>query len=649
MSRFSILLQTLTCGLSRQEPTLDIPVPAVLTAETVADEILDEDEEFVLIPIMDEEGSDLLTIGNAIPSSYAQEGAATVAAGQNLIAEREFTDPTGHDEDIEVDEIFAACRSLSINLYNHFGTKGKIGSLHTGKVMLSMTESELVGQPGHWIRHLAPARTDMNIAGGQCYMPAFLHHLLGKQRKDTKEVAGFPMMLTRALLRYNAGFDCDRNKHLAELSQRWVPINAMARRAEAAIKNSFPSVLRFEFFFGTTLEQEDCDFKFPDIPYLDITHVLLHDEFTARWAADISENRKPLDLLMHDVFTKLQDTNSEFKLEHFPPDIKTRLLLHAEQLLMNLQIKTYFGAITKKIFDCLHVDPSRKLFYIPDGLRRPFPEGADRPYDLDFGLDPKLLSLPQYTGIEDMEVNLRRAPRHIQQLQGQMRNIVQSPNAYYHYTGKALRMLLSSSSPTGNALNVGQEFGLFENPDYNTVASLPVEQKVILIENLARVVWDMYDVEWWLMITEYAKVSVDHRNFATTRPYRRKLNTFPRTVDSFDMWEAEYGSRSSFFTLSRNFNQNLPEIVTNGKFASRFDTLKSEFRFLACFHCFMISFFVIFELRFHTLKSELRFLACVSEHSHHMFCFLFYQNNLLRIVFGMLQRMDRQRTQKVDG
>jgi hypothetical protein len=212
MSRFSILLQTLTCGLSRQEPTLDIPVPAVLTAETVADEILDEDEEFVSIPIMDEEGSDLLTIGNAIPSSYAQEGAATVAAGQNLIAEREFTDPTGHDEDIEVDEIFAACRSLSINLYNHFGTKGKIGSLHTGKVMLSMTESELVGQPGHWIRHLAPARTDMNIAGGQCYMPAFLHHLLGKQRKDTKEVtmqvsivigtniwrsypsAGFPLM-----------------------------------------------------------------------------------------------------------------------------------------------------------------------------------------------------------------------------------------------------------------------------------------------------------------------------------------------------------------------------------------------------------------------------------------------------------------------
>jgi hypothetical protein len=115
------------------------------------------------------------------------------------------------------------------------------------------------------------------------------------------------------------------------------------------------------------------------------------------------------------------------------------------------------------------------------------------------------------------------------------------------------------------------------------------------------------------------------------------------------MWEAEYGSRSSFFTLSRNFNQNLPEIVTNGKFASRFDTLKSEFRFLACFHCFMISFFVIFELRFHTLKSELRFLACVSEHSHHMFCFLFYQNNLLRIVFGMLQKMDRQRTQKVGG
>jgi hypothetical protein len=558
----------LTLGLSRHEPTSEIHVPAVPTAPTEADEILDEDEEFESIPILDEEGSDLMTIGNSIPSSYAQEGVDNVAAGQNLTAEREFEDPTGHDEDIDVAEIFAACRSLSINSYNHFGTKGSIGSLHTGKVMLSMTERELDGEPGRWIRHLAPARTDMMIAGGQCYMPAFLHHLLGKQRKDTKELAGFPMMLTRALLRYNAGFDCDRNKHLAELSKGWVPINAMARSAEAAIRNSFPSVLRFEFFIGTTLEHELCDFKFPNIPYGDITFVMNHKEFIARWAADISDNRKPLDLLMHDVFTRLQDPNSEFKLEQFPPEIKTRLLLHAEQLLMNLQIKTFFGSITKNIFDCLHVDPTRKLFYIPNGLRRPFPDGADTPYDLDFGLDPKLLSLPQYTGIGDMEANLRRAPRHIQQLQGQMRNIVQSPNAYYHYTGKALRMLLRASSPTGNGLNATEVFGLFENPDYSTIASLPLDQKVTLIEGLARVVWDIYDVEWWLMITEYAKVSVDHRNFATTRPYRRTLSTFPRTVDSFENWEAEYGSRSSFFTLSRDFSRNVAEIVTNGKFAS---------------------------------------------------------------------------------
>lgn len=395
-------------------------------------------------------------------------------------------------------------------------------------------------------------------------MPSFLYNLLGKQRTNHKLLASFPMMLMRALLRYNAGFDTDRDVHLNELLRRWIPIQIMAKQAEVAIEASFPSVLRFEFFFGTTLVEELCDFKFPDIPYEKITYSTFHKDFMERWLADISGNREPLGLLMDEVRTKLQDPESQFKLERFPPNVKTRLLLHAEQLLINLQINAYSGSITKSVRDCMHVDPEKQFFFIPEGLKKPFAEGTAPIYGLDFGLDPKLLSLPQYTGLEHMEVQLRRSPRHIQQLGGQMRNMVQSPNSYYHYTGKALRMLLVASTPPATIVAADPKFGLFENPDFKAIGLLPLEAKHKLLDDVAQLVWDCYDVEWWLMVTEYAKVSVDHRNFVISRPFQKTLRTFPRTVDSFELWEEAYGARSTFFTLSRNFNQNVPEIVTNG-------------------------------------------------------------------------------------
>jgi hypothetical protein len=541
--------------------------------ETSLENILNQDDELDSIPILDADASNILAIGTAIPTSFAQEGAAVAALAENVNADREFPELTGEDADIDVDEIYAACRSLSINKYNHLGTTGSIGSLHTGKVMLYMTE-ELVEEPEgteeYLVRRLYPARREMMIAGGQCYMPTFLYNLLGKQRTNHKLLASFPMMLMRALLRYNAGFDRDRNVHLEELFRSWIPIQFMARQAEIAIETSFPSVLRFEFFFGTTLEEDHCDFKFPDIPYQRITQCMFHEDFKERWTADIRDNQIPVGLLMNDIFDKLQDAQSQFKLELFPPNVKTRLLLHAEQLLINLQINAYSGSITKSVSECMHIDPCKQLFFIPEGLKKPFAEGATRFYNLDFGLDPKLLSLPQYTSLENMELQLRRSPRHIQQLGGQMRNLVQSPNSYYHYTGKALRMLLLASAPPDASLAADElQFGLFENPDFKAIAALPVQRKVALLNDVAQLVWDCYDVEWWLMVTEYAKVSVDHRSFQISRPFRKTLETFPRTVDSFVQWEEAYGARSTFFTVSRNFNHNVPEIVTNGE-SSRF-------------------------------------------------------------------------------
>jgi hypothetical protein len=536
------------------------------TVDIVDEEIVEDGVDVVSLPILENAASDLLTVGNSIPTTYAQEGAATDAVGQDLTAERVFTDPTGDDEDIDVDEIFDACRSLSINLYKHFGTNGSIGSLHTGKVMLVMKEEELEGEPGRFIRKISPARMDMMIAGGQCYMPTFLHQLLGKQRKNHKHLAAFPMMLTRALLRHTACFDYDRKKLLAELSKRWVPIMAMAKQAEWSIDVSFPSVLRFEFFFGTTLEHEFCDFKFPDIPYEEIAKGMHHPEFIERWKNDLSENRKPLESLMRDVRSSLHADSTEIKLELLSSSVKTRLVLHSEQLLMNLQVKTFFGAISKSIFECMHVAPSRQLFFIPEGLKRHFEEDGDSPYGLDFGLDPSLLALPLHTSLlDDMERKLRCAPRHIQQLQGQMRHIVQSPNGYYHYTGKALRKLLCCSYPEEVEADPNIDFGLFENPEYNVIASMSLEAKVELLDFLAICVWDMYDAEWWLMTTEYAKVSVDHMSFATSGPYSKTLSSFPRTVDTFEKWDSAYGSRSSLLHLSRAFNHNQAEIKTVGK------------------------------------------------------------------------------------
>jgi hypothetical protein len=273
----------------------------------------------------------------------------------------------------------------------------------------------------------------------------------------------------------------------------------------------------------------------------------------------------PLERLMLDVRAHVLDENSQFLIEKFEAGIKTGLLHDSEHVVMSLQIKGFFGAITKRIFDCMHVDPTRKLYFVPEELKETFSADSEGPYGMEYGLNPKLLALPHYTSLADMKHNLRRSPHHVQQLQGQMRNVVQSPNAYYHYTGQALRLLLMSSAGEDPAEAQNFDFGLFEEPDYKQIALLSLVEKEELLASLACIVWDMYDAEWWLMSTEYSKMSVEHRSFATTRPFNRTITTFPRTVDSFDAWEDGYGARSVFH-YSRSFNQNVAEIVTNGKY-----------------------------------------------------------------------------------
>lgn len=476
--------------------------------------------------------------------------------------------PTGNaftddEEELDTVQLFASMKSLKTNMYPHLGTKGEIASVHTGKVMLMMKEE--TDENDITTRRVYPARGGMNIAGGQAYMPTFLYNLLGKQRKKEHTMTAFPMMLTRALMSTVGGFDKDQKMLLKKLITTFVPIAEIAEYAHTEIATSCPSNLRFEYFFCTTFEEDECDFNFPDIPYRSITRKFEHPNFTDTWKESIIDNYYPLKKLMLKVGRSLKLGEAPICLSKLSPELKTRLVFCSEQLLTITQIGKFSGRITKQVLDCYRAEESVLGLTIPESFTTELSEAEELLIMSDWGMDPKLLDLPTYTriSIPPTERGLRSAPPHIQQLGGQMRNRLISPHSYYRYTGLIQRQLYEATH-TRSTGELVAKIGLFDEPDFVALSELPNEIVIKLLKRLAKYIWDSYDCEWWFLILDHASQKSAEGNFHPTNPIQKRLREFPRTNDTFIEWERQAGNRS-LFTQTENWRNEKTELDTPGK------------------------------------------------------------------------------------
>jgi hypothetical protein len=523
----------------------------------------DEDMENV---IFDEEGSHQIAFGTS---------EAPFPSG-NAVTDDE-------DEELDTVQLFASMKSLKTNMYPHMGTAGEIASLHTGKVILMMKEE--TDENEITTRRIYPARGAMNIAGGQAYMPTFLYNLLGKQRKNEFNLTAFPMMLTRALMSTVGGFDKDQKKLIEKLITTFVPIAEIAEYAHTEIATSCPSNLRFEYFFCTTFQDEACDFDFPNIPYRSITTKFNHKEFTKSWKDSIIDNYYPLRDLMLSIGRSLKLKEDPIKLSKLSPELKTRLVFCAEQLLTITEIGKFSGRITKNILDCQRRREGELGLVIPDSFMTDLSEHEKQLAMTTWGLDPKLLDLPTYTRMTQAtsEAGLRRAPSHIQQLGGQMRNRLISPHSYYRYTGIIQRRLYEATHVASTTLVV-QQVGLFHEPDYDALSKLSLDDVGELFRYLAKCIWDSFDCEWWFLILDHASKKKVEGNFR--HPILKRLKDFPRTNDSFLRWD-QHGGNRSLFTPTEAWRNEQIEIDTPGLFilCTGFEYLLFSLLFLTLFFC----------------------------------------------------------------
>jgi hypothetical protein len=406
----------------------------------------------------------------------------------------------------------------------------------------------------------------MNIAGGQAYMPTFLYNLMGKQRTKEHTLTAFPMMLTRALMSTVGGFDKDQKKLLEKLLTTFVPIAEIAEYAHTEIATSCPSNLRFEYFFCTTFEEDDCDFTFPDIPYRSITRKFKHRHFTKTWKDSIIDNYQPLRELMLKVGRSLKLGEAPICLNKLSPELKTRLVFCSEQLLTITQIGKFSGRITKKVLECHRPEEGVLGLTIPDSFTTVLSEAETFLVMTTWGMDPKLLDLPTYTRISNQttERGLRSAPPHIQQLGGQMRNRLISPHSYYRYTGLIQRQLYEATH-TRSTSELTARIGLFDEPDYEALGQLSNEIVNEMLHEFATYIWDAYDCEWWFLILDHASQKSATGNFHPTNPIQKRLSDFPRSNDTFIQWDRHGGNRS-LFTPSENWRNEKIELDTPGKY-----------------------------------------------------------------------------------
>jgi hypothetical protein len=476
-----------------------------------------------------------------------------------------LTDNAVTDDEAELDtvQLFASMKSLKTNMYPHLGTKDEIASLHTGKVMLMMKEH--TDENDITTRRIYPARGGMNIAGGQAYMPTFLYNLLGKQRKNEHKMTAFPMMLTRALMNTVGGFDKDQMELLEKLITTFVPISEIAKYAHTEIATSCRSNLRFEYFFCSTFEDENCDFEFPKIPFRSITTKFQHSDFIESWKHSITENFEPLSRLMTSIGRSLKLKEDPLRLHKLSPELKTRLVFCAEQLLTITEIGKFSGRITKKVLECQRPVPGELGLVMPANFITRLDNEESFLVMSTWGLDPKLLDLPRYNRIENIsaEQGLRSAPPHIQQLSGQMRNRLISPHSYYRYTGLIQRRLYEATHERPEGFG-NWDIGLFDEPDYDALSQLSILKVLNLLKQIAKYIWDAYDCEWWFLVLDHASRKEAEGTFRPTNPILKRLKDFPRTNDTFIVWDRHGGNRS-LFTESENWKNEKIEIDTPGK------------------------------------------------------------------------------------
>jgi hypothetical protein len=180
-----------------------------------------------------------------------------------------------------------------------------------------------------------------------------------------------------------------------------------------------------------------------------------------------------------------------------------------------------------------------------------------------YALRPALLHVENYGRLAYVrlsEKELRSPPRFLQTSRGQLQKVLNAPFAFYRYLSKIHLLTLQYSDLESTPL----AYGAMEEPDYLALAGMDLENFTEFQESIARLIWEAYDVEWWLIIKERASHRRAHTRWDGFPEVLLDLSDFPVTVQEYRTWSVPQMANPLLKT-STKFGNGKPEIVDLGE------------------------------------------------------------------------------------
>jgi hypothetical protein len=282
------------------------------------------------------------------------------------------------------------------------------------------------------------------------------------------------------------------------------------------------------------------------------------------WASSLREFQKPLGKVITGVTTLVAPGSTRSPmLENYSAALKTMLVFCAERVITMLNIRYFRGKIMKALGESLLEEEMAEHFWsIPDRERVVLVPEEIESSGLPWGLRPTLLRLP---GVDNNFISQREittTPSYLEQFNGQFYGVLSMPLCFFRYLARVKVLFLKSSLNQRVDIQASFDYGIFDEPSYAAVGVLSDERRVKFLDDLAEVVGNSYEAEWWFLITERHKAYVKTGMFLAQEgyPYLGKLEDFPVTKSKFETWMTKM-NQVTFIIRSRAFNAGIAEIT----------------------------------------------------------------------------------------
>jgi hypothetical protein len=278
------------------------------------------------------------------------------------------------DGDFDVDDIDGEIQAANLTVFSQFDSDGEVGSVHTGPVKMRVSETSIPGDevpdfdhfnlPGTR-RTIVSSRKNMEICGGQGYLPLFKLNSLVDQRQGMEELGHLPLLTQRLLTSPQGSFDQDKTALTTELISKFHALDTLLGTMTSELKNTAKNTVRFEFFVTTTFRNSRCDITLPDPDPWHLLFVIDHETFKSYWSSHLEVYLDPFRRFVDDL-KLVKKTKQGILVSGMTASIRTTLVLCIERCVEASNILGFRGRILQTIWKELkHWSYDQQFFILP--------------------------------------------------------------------------------------------------------------------------------------------------------------------------------------------------------------------------------------------------------------------------------------------